>query len=79
MFQNVIAMNPPDRVAQLLEHWTSIQMSQVQIALWEEKFSASLVWFMLRQASLYRNIIPLSKEHRQLRDIIRRKLNVERI
>ena len=61
-FQNIIAMNRPDRVAQLLEHWTSIQMWQEQILLWQEKFSDSLVWFSLRQASLYHSIIPLFKK-----------------
>ena len=55
-------MNGPDRVAQFLEHWTSPQMSLVQILLWQGKFSASPVWFMLRQAPLYQYIIPLCKK-----------------
>ena len=71
-------MNRPDRVAQLLEHWTIIQMSQVQIPLWQEKFSGSQLCLILGQASLYHNIIPLSKEHKQLRYIIHRKLDIKR-
>ena len=77
LFQNIIVANRPDRVDQMLKHWTSIQMWQEQILLWQEKFSASPLWLILGKASSYHNFIPLSKENKQLRYIIHGNFDIE--
>ena len=68
--QNILGVSGPDHVAQLLEPWTSIEMSQVQIILGQEKFLANPNRFIPRVISLYRNIILLSKENQDMRYII---------
>ena len=70
-------MKARDRVAQLLEHWTSFQISQVEVPLWGENFSGNPKWLILRVASLQQNIILLTKVYKNMRNIIFGKLNIE--
>ena len=63
-------MNRPERVAQLIEHWSSMHRSQVRIPLLPDAFSACPVRLMLRVVSLYHDIIHLSKQHQQSRYMI---------
>ena len=77
-FKNIIRVNGPDPVAELLVHWTSIEMSQVQILLGEEKFLANPKRFTRRVAFIYHNIALLSKEHQDMIYMMFRKLNIER-
>ena len=74
-----MGVNGPFTVAQLLEIWISIQKSQFQMRLRQEKFFVNPKRFILRVASSYCNIILLSKEHEHMRYIIFRKLNIERV
>ena len=50
---------------------------KIQMPLCENKFSANPKRFILRVASLYRNVTFLSKENQYMTYIIFRKLNIE--